>query len=145
MTFTSEPLYQALPNDAPAIDTEEDIQPEPLILDAQTKYTFFVLGCALLLPWNGTPPSLPSRCSYSHLRCPVIITAVPFFLSRLNDSPHLKLIFSSYLTTSSSICNVGFLAHATFRERKVSFWLVLRCTIQNIPSQRFPLHASRGE
>ena len=67
MTFTSEPLYQALPNDASAIDTEDDIQPEPLILDAQTKYTFFVLGCALLLPWNGTPSSLSSRYSYSRI------------------------------------------------------------------------------
>lgn len=53
MTITSESPYQALPHDAPAIDTEEDTQPELLIVDVQTRYIFFVLGCALLLPWNG--------------------------------------------------------------------------------------------
>ena len=146
MTFTSESLYQALPNDPPTTDTEEDIQLEPLIPDAETKYIFFVLGCALLLPWNGTPPSLSNRCSYLHFRRPVIITAVPFFLSRLKDSPHFSLTFSSYLTTSSSICNFVFLAHATFREKKVSFrWSVLGRIIQNIPSRRFLLHANPGE
>ncbi|KAK2466417.1 hypothetical protein APHAL10511_002059 [Amanita phalloides] len=65
-------------------------------------WIFFLLGCALLLPWNVT------------------ITAVPFFLSRLEGFPHLKLTFSSYLTTSVTI--VGFIsfAHATFRGRTIS-------------------------
>jgi len=74
---------------------EELISQEVLsIADGRIRWIHFVLGCAVLLPWN------------------VIITATPFFLTRLEDSS-LKSTFSSYLSTSFTISNFVFLAHAT--------------------------------
>ncbi|KAF7800116.1 hypothetical protein EIP86_011361 [Pleurotus ostreatoroseus] len=54
----------------------------------------FILGCAILLPWNA------------------MITATPYFVSRLEGSS-LKSTFSSYLSTTFTISNFLFLAHAT--------------------------------
>ncbi|THH33639.1 hypothetical protein EUX98_g506 [Antrodiella citrinella] len=62
--------------------------------DGRIRWIHFVLGCAVLLPWN------------------VIITATPFFLTRLEGSS-LKSTFSSYLSTTFTISNFVFLAHAT--------------------------------
>ncbi|KAF8639859.1 hypothetical protein AX17_001114 [Amanita inopinata Kibby_2008] len=99
MSLPSDALYQPVPDDSTITDTEEDAQTEPTVLDERFKWTFFMMGCALLVPWN------------------VIITAVPFFLSRLEGAPRLKLSFSSYLTTSSTIVNFAFLTHATFYDK----------------------------
>ncbi|KAF8631194.1 hypothetical protein AX15_002526 [Amanita polypyramis BW_CC] len=111
MTLTSEPYYQPVQDSDIASDTEGDVQPEPLLIDVQTRWAFFFLGCAMLLPWN------------------VIITPVPFFLSRLEDAPHLKLTFSSYLTTVQTIVGFVFLAHATFRAKPTSPSRVTRTMI----------------
>ena len=48
----------------------------------------------------------------------VIITAMPYFLSRLKDSS-LKSTFGSYLTTTFTLANFIFLAHATVTSKLV--------------------------
>ncbi|KAI0761722.1 nucleoside transporter-domain-containing protein [Irpex lacteus] len=62
--------------------------------DRRIYWIHVVLGCAILLPWNA------------------LITATPYFLSRLEGSS-LKGTFSSYLSTTFTVANFGFLAHAT--------------------------------
>ncbi|KAM6495656.1 Nucleoside transporter domain containing protein [Amanita muscaria] len=106
--ISSQPQYEPIPDDDDASVDQEDSQPEALEVDVRTKRIFFVLGCALLLPWNGM--FLPPAPSY----LPVLITAIPFFLSRLEDSPSLKLTFSSYLSALCNFVNLVSLTHATF-------------------------------
>ncbi|KAH8106313.1 nucleoside transporter-domain-containing protein [Cristinia sonorae] len=83
------------------LEDDEELLAESIITqevqstaDSRIRWVHFVLGCAVLLPWNA------------------IITATPFFLSRLEGSS-LKSTFSSYLSTSFTISNFIFLAHAT--------------------------------
>ncbi|PFH52589.1 hypothetical protein AMATHDRAFT_139820 [Amanita thiersii Skay4041] len=111
MPTLSEALYQPIPSDPTQEDASsselpgldyDTTPPEPPVLGAWYKWTFFIIGSALLLPWN------------------VIITAVPFFLSRLEGSGHLHLTFSSYLTTLTTVVNFMFLAHATFYAKPTS-------------------------
>ena len=47
-----------------------------------------------------------------------MITATPYFLSRLEGSP-MQRAFSSYLSTSFTFANFFFLAHATATSKKV--------------------------
>ncbi|KIY71807.1 hypothetical protein CYLTODRAFT_368694 [Cylindrobasidium torrendii FP15055 ss-10] len=70
-------------------------------MDAKFSWVFVVFGCAVLLPWN------------------VMITATPYFLARLSNSP-LKPTFSSYMSTSFTAANVVFLAHATATSKQTS-------------------------
>ncbi|KAF9482455.1 hypothetical protein BDN70DRAFT_853218 [Pholiota conissans] len=86
-----------LGNDGEAAEPVAHQQPEhhaPHPVDSRILWIHFILGCAVLLPWN------------------VVITAMPFFLSRLSASP-LRSAFASYLTTSFTAANFLFLAHAT--------------------------------
>ena len=48
-----------------------------------------------------------------------IITAMPFFLSRLAGS-HLKTVFSSYLVASMQLSRLPTLVHATYSVKRVS-------------------------
>ena len=57
----------------------------------------------------------------------VLITATPFFLSRLEGSSIYKL-FSSYLSVSFTISNFTFLAHATATTKSVRISLQLYYT-----------------
>ncbi|KDR83463.1 hypothetical protein GALMADRAFT_55065 [Galerina marginata CBS 339.88] len=68
--------------------------PPAFLVDSRVRWIHFILGCSVLLSWN------------------VVITAMPFFASRLANSP-LRSTFASYLTTSFTVTNVAFLAHAT--------------------------------
>ncbi|KAF5333692.1 hypothetical protein D9611_002270 [Ephemerocybe angulata] len=85
------------------------------LIDNKIKWINFILGCAVLLPWN------------------VIITAMPYFLSRLQGSS-LKTTFGSYMTTTFTLSNFIFLAHATLtskhtrpstRTRSMILWLLV--------------------
>ncbi|KAF7355013.1 Nucleoside transporter [Mycena sanguinolenta] len=114
-----EALYHAIPqapvaaNPAvlpdPNLDLEEELQDPALAsdlapegpVDSRIIWIQFILGCAVLLPWN------------------VMITAMPFFLSRLSDSPH-RLAFGSYLSCSFTISNFVFLARATITSKQSS-------------------------
>ncbi|KAF8211499.1 nucleoside transporter-domain-containing protein [Mycena galopus ATCC 62051] len=111
-----EALYHAIPQAPvaavvlpdPNVDPEEsqdevtiaDLEPE-VIVNSRISWIHFVLGAAVLLPWN------------------VMITATPFFLSRLADSPH-RLAFSSYLSCAFTASNFIFLARATITSRQSS-------------------------
>ncbi|KAJ7755653.1 nucleoside transporter-domain-containing protein [Mycena maculata] len=82
------------------LDEDADLPPD-VVVDARIRWIHVVLGCAVLLPWN------------------VMITATPFFLSRLTNSP-LKLTFSSYLSCAFTASNFIFLARATITSKQSS-------------------------
>ncbi|KAJ2933445.1 hypothetical protein H1R20_g3639, partial [Candolleomyces eurysporus] len=97
---------------------EESDEPHDIpsaLIDPKVKWIHFILGAAVLLPWN------------------VVITAMPYFLSRLQGSP-LKTTFGSYMTTTFTLSNFIFLAHATVtskhtrpsgRTRSMILWLTV--------------------
>ncbi|KIP09195.1 hypothetical protein PHLGIDRAFT_126498 [Phlebiopsis gigantea 11061_1 CR5-6] len=100
-------LYQPLPQaedqvseiqlgeDDEAGATEDFVAHEHLVSnDKRVGWIHFILGCAVLLPWNA------------------LITATPYFITRLEGSS-LKPTFSSYLSTTFTVANFLFLAHAT--------------------------------
>ncbi|KAJ7688385.1 nucleoside transporter-domain-containing protein [Mycena rosella] len=72
-----------------------------VVVDSRIRWIHFVLGCAVLLPWN------------------VMITATPFFLARVANSP-LRLSFASYLTCAFTASNFIFLARATITSKQSS-------------------------
>lgn len=87
--------------DSEDIDVLDDLSPPPAEAGGRIRWIHFVLGCAVLLPWNA------------------VITATPYFLSRLEGSP-LKSTFSSYLSAAFMISNLPFLAHATATAKQAS-------------------------
>ncbi|KAI0068951.1 hypothetical protein BV25DRAFT_1791166 [Artomyces pyxidatus] len=117
--------YESLPNapmpemhspTLPELDTELDIESinnvEAEIIaaapvDSRIRWIHFMLGCAVLLPWN------------------VMITATPYFLSRLKGSS-IHSTFGSYLATSFTLSNFLFLAHATATSKKAPSALRVR-------------------
>ncbi|KZT26997.1 hypothetical protein NEOLEDRAFT_1061600 [Neolentinus lepideus HHB14362 ss-1] len=119
---SSDALYHAIPqapvaaNPAPRClsisDTDvelseaedEDVLDEPVVagyLDPRIRWVHFILGSAVLLPWNA------------------LITATPYFISRLSGTS-LASTFSSYLSITFTISNFGFLAHATATSKQAS-------------------------
>ncbi|KAJ7162577.1 nucleoside transporter-domain-containing protein [Mycena crocata] len=109
MSSSSDALYHALPQVGP----DPDVDPEgsqddsvsgltsSVVVDSRIQWIHFILGCAVLLPWN------------------VMITATPFFLSRLSNSS-LKLAFGSYLSCAFTASNFLFLARATVTSKHSS-------------------------
>ncbi|KAF8271742.1 nucleoside transporter-domain-containing protein [Lactarius quietus] len=69
-------------------------------VDNRIQWIHFMLGAAVLLPWN------------------VMITASPYFISQLRHSS-IRSTFGSYLVTTFTISNFLFLAHATITSKKV--------------------------
>ncbi|KAH7931270.1 hypothetical protein BV22DRAFT_1101219 [Leucogyrophana mollusca] len=111
-TSRSEALYRALPPDPTDDDNrlsrdvdrssiESDHPPPESPLDRRIQCVYFMLGCAALLPWNA------------------MITATPFFISRLTGSP-LRATFSSYLSSSFTGCMLLFVARATATSKQTS-------------------------
>ncbi|KAJ7179489.1 nucleoside transporter-domain-containing protein [Mycena filopes] len=82
-------------------DADLPLDPVPVTVSPRIRWIHFVLGCAVLLPWN------------------VMITAMPFFLSRLANSPH-RLAFGSYLSCAFTASNFIFLARATITSKQSS-------------------------
>lgn len=119
LTTDSAAVYHALP--PVAVDDDYDSELELIfddsatdhfivdeVVDSRIWWVYFMLGCAILLPWN------------------VLIAATSFFLSRLVGSP-LRATFASYMTTSSNLFNLLALAHATATSKQSSpsrrvFW-----------------------
>ncbi|KAF8913719.1 nucleoside transporter-domain-containing protein [Gymnopilus junonius] len=122
-----EALYHAIPQleevNASQINLDSDTlelnlaptDPPAFLIDSSIRWIHFVLGCAVLLSWN------------------VVITAMPFFASRLAHSS-LRSTFASYLTTTFTLANLIVLAHATAtskhtipsrRTRSAIAWLTL--------------------
>ncbi|KAG6831868.1 hypothetical protein H0H92_006985 [Tricholoma furcatifolium] len=105
--------------------------PPEIVVDAQVRWIHFILGCCVLLPWNVT------------------ITAMPYFLSRLNGSP-FKGVFGSYLSVTCTASNFVFLAHATTISKETSpsrqirrciIWLTFFCLLLTITTY---LHLAPG-
>ncbi|KAF9468919.1 nucleoside transporter-domain-containing protein [Collybia nuda] len=99
------------------------VDPPTLLVDSRIRWIHFVLGCSVLLPWN------------------VIITATPFFVSRLENSP-LKRTFSSYLSVTFTAANFVFLAHATAVSKQTSPSRQTRITIFSLTILTFLLTLS---
>ncbi|KAI0269290.1 nucleoside transporter-domain-containing protein [Gloeopeniophorella convolvens] len=82
---------------------EDPIEEDPTIsevpVDSKIKWIHFMLGSAVLIPWN------------------VMITAEPYFLSQLQSSS-MRSTFGSYLATSFTLSNFIFLAHATITSKE---------------------------
>ncbi|KZT12879.1 uncharacterized protein LAESUDRAFT_640138 [Laetiporus sulphureus 93-53] len=97
----SEPFRPSLELSSEESDVELDSANPPVEVDARIRWIHFVLGCAVLLPWN------------------VMITATPYFMSRLEGSS-LQSSFSSYLSTTFTIANFSLLAHATATSKQAS-------------------------
>lgn len=83
----------------------------------QTKWTYFLLGCAILLPWNGDT----SLCT-AHLVCahvyPVLANAIPFYLSRLAGSPFYAT-FTSYWSSVYTLTKLVCQFYCTFTSKQV--------------------------
>lgn len=121
-TIDSGAVYHALPSAAvdDSCDNEleltfDDSTIDHFVVDNRIRWVYFMLGCAILLPWN------------------VLITATSFFLSRLVGSP-LRATFASYMTTTSNVFNVFALAHATATSKQSSpsrriFWSAASVTL----------------
>ncbi|KAL0580906.1 hypothetical protein V5O48_001100 [Marasmius crinis-equi] len=117
MSSSPEALYHAIPQAPVAsnsiLSEENDLLPDveledqdhgsskPVVADARIRGIYFVLGCAVLLPWNA------------------LITATPYFLSRLANSP-FQSTFSSYLSITFTASNFICLAHATLKSKESS-------------------------
>ncbi|KAJ7477085.1 nucleoside transporter-domain-containing protein [Mycena galericulata] len=119
MSHSPNALYHPIPQgpipENPAVLPDPDVEesqggdsdilgsdlPPDVVVDTRIRWIHFILGCAVLLPWN------------------VMITATPFFLSRLTHSP-LKLAFSSYLSCAFTLSNFIFLARATITSKQSS-------------------------
>jgi len=77
-----------------------EIMPSVVPVDNRIQWIHFMLGAAVLLPWN------------------VMITAEPYFISQLRHSS-IRSTFGSYLVTTFTLSNFLFLAHATMTSKKV--------------------------
>ncbi|KAH9951820.1 nucleoside transporter-domain-containing protein [Amylocystis lapponica] len=86
-----------------SVDLDDEIGATTLLEgdDGRIRGIHFILGCAVLLPWNA------------------MITATPYFLSRLNNSP-MKSTFTSYLSTSFTASGFVSLAYATATIKQTS-------------------------
>lgn len=71
-----------------------------------------------MLPWNGQTDLARNTCQLSLNLKTAMITATPYFLSRLAESP-LKSTFSSYLSITFTASSLLFLAHATATSKQV--------------------------
>lgn len=88
-------------------------------VDNRIMWVNFMLGAAVLLPWNGAS-SLALSCELKQCIYLVMITAEPYFLSQLRHSS-MRSTFASYLATAFTLSNFLFLAHATITSKKVCF------------------------
>ncbi|KAH8830584.1 nucleoside transporter-domain-containing protein [Flagelloscypha sp. PMI_526] len=91
---------RSLDNDLEDTIADLDLPPSSAVTPA-IRWILFMLGSAVLLPWN------------------VMITAMPFFLSRLEGSP-LRMSFSSYLSVAFTAANLCFLGLATATTKQSS-------------------------
>lgn len=132
MPSETDALYQPLPQSDPVAQADSsDLQLEAdeealagefvaqehsVTHDSRIHWIHFILGCAVLLPWNG---ALHLDVLNSLLtRFVALITATPYFLTRLQGSS-LKSSFSSYLSVTFTVTNFVALAHATVSAKQV--------------------------
>lgn len=99
-------------------------------ISGRIRWIYFMFGAAVLLPWNGEWQRLLVRiiCLFDDIQYSVLITATPFFLSRLIGSD-LRSSFSSYLSITFTLANFAFLAHATATSQQVRHVIFLSKSI----------------
>jgi solute carrier family 29 (equilibrative nucleoside transporter), member 1/2/3 len=97
------------------------LDPSVARVNPRIRWVFLALGAGILLPWNGSfhNVSLLQAGTQTPGCYLVLITATPFFLSRLIGSSYSST-FSSYLSTTFTASNFCFLAHATITSKRVS-------------------------
>ena len=112
--------YRAIPSseDEAGVGGEEPYSAtERTLAEARTKWTYFLLGCATLLPWNGDTPR-----QTAHLVCtdvyPVLANATSFFLSRLAGST-LYPTFSSYWSSVYTLTKLACQFYCTLTSKQV--------------------------
>ncbi|KDQ14170.1 hypothetical protein BOTBODRAFT_174968 [Botryobasidium botryosum FD-172 SS1] len=92
--------------DGRSIDSDdEDASPSRATqaLDPKVRWIQCALGASALLPWNA------------------LITALPYFLSRLESTPNLLATFGSYLVIAFTSAQLAFFAYATTRTNTANF------------------------
>jgi len=90
---------------------------EQIPTESRTKWSFFLLGCAILLPWNGDVSRKTTRPMCAHVYS-VLLNATPFFLSRLAGSPFYPT-FSPYLTSVYTVTKLVVQFYCTFTSKQV--------------------------
>jgi len=82
---------------------------------------FTLLGAACLIPWNGISPFCDFLRSLFDLeRDPAMITALPYFVLRMGDSP-LKNTYASSFVALYQFARWPTLIHATLTASRVRF------------------------
>ena len=132
----SEAIYHPIPqapvasNPIPTASPDLDLDDEAILsgsgflppqteVDSKIRWAHFMLGCAVLLPWNGACRSwLPGHWEGYERMCIALITATPYFQSRVAGTS-LKSVLSSYMSMTFTASNFVFLAHATATAKKV--------------------------
>ena len=84
---------------------------------AQTKWTYFLLGCAILLPFNGNSLQQTIHPVYAHIYS-ALFNATSFFLSRLADSQFYPT-FSSYLSSVYTLTKLACQFYCTITLKQV--------------------------
>ncbi|KIN95721.1 hypothetical protein M404DRAFT_165111 [Pisolithus tinctorius Marx 270] len=105
-------VYQAIPTSEDGVHSGSRLSTEdpPLTrdppsstapVDKRIRWTYFLLGCATLLPWNA------------------LINAVSFFKSRLVGTPS-RTVFSSYQSSAFTVTGLLFQAYCTMTSKQSS-------------------------
>jgi equilibrative nucleoside transporter 1/2/3 len=90
---------------------------ERILVEARTKWTYFLLGCTILLPWNGDSLRQTSHLVCAHVHS-ALLNATSFFLSRLAGST-LYPTFSSYLFSVFTLTKIACQFYCTFTSKQV--------------------------
>ena len=98
---------------------------ERIPTEARAKWTYFILGCAILLPWNGDIFRQTTHIICAHVYS-AMANATPFFLSRLAGSTFYPT-FSSYLSSVYTLTKLACQFYCTFTSKQVGrfYYLVI--------------------
>ena len=112
-------IHEAGPNRGGLHSTSERIPHE-----AHIKWTYFLLGCAILLPWTGDTSRQTTHPVCAHVYS-ALANATSFFLSRMAGSPFYPTFisyWSSVYTLTKLVCQF----YSTFTSKQVRrFYLTM--------------------
>ena len=90
---------------------------EYILAEARTKWSYFLLGCAILLPWSGDTSRRTTHLVFAHVYS-ALLNGSSFFLSRLAGStfyPTFSSDWSSVYTLTQLACQF----YCTFTSKQV--------------------------
>jgi len=90
---------------------------ERIPAESSIKWTYFLLGCAIMLPWEGDV-SRQTTCPVCAHVYSVLANATPFFLSRMAGSP-VYSTFSSYSASVYTVTKLICQFYCTFTSKQV--------------------------